>query len=442
MDTVMKAAMLGFLITALGVTTPAWTREKISMWFWGATPAYQQALQDNLVAPFNRSQNQYELYIEYRVSVDNDVRVSAIAGQGPDLVFTSGPTNVLPLAKAGKVESLDAYDRKYGWSQRLLPALLNTCRQGGHLYCLPPSLAADGMFYNKAVLAANGWAVPRTGQEVEAIMRAAQAKGMYASVTGNAGWQPVNENYVAVFLNQIAGPDYLYGLLTGHGDWTSPAMVRSITELRRWYQSGFLGGNDYFALGFDTALDLLQKRRSPFMFGPSFAFQWAGTYFHGADADNLGFAPFPQLNPALPYPIYSIGSPLTYSISANSRVKDGAAMVLDMMMSSQFEMAMAKVWPGYWSIPLKQFPRDPSATGIAKSYYEAMSAISAQVNQGHFGYKIYAFFPALTVDIFVQDIEAVWVDRETPQQLLRKTGDAFSAKFKRGLTQQITAPTF
>jgi raffinose/stachyose/melibiose transport system substrate-binding protein len=438
----MRAILCGVLAAAILLTEPALAREKISMWFWGATPAYQQALLDNLVIPFNRSQSQYELQIEYRVSVDNDVRVAAIAGQGPDLIFTSGPNNVMPLAKAGKLELLDAYDRKYGWSERLLPGLLNTCRKGGHLYCLPPCLAALGMFYNKAVLAENGWSVPRTGKEVETIMRAAQAKGMYGSVTGNAGWQPVNENYVSIFLNEIVGPGYLYSLLTGHGDWTSPSMVSAMNELKRWYQSGFLGGQDYFALGFDSALDLLQKRRSPFMFGPSYIYQWAGTYFHGADADNLGFAPFPQLSPSLPYPIYPIGSPLTYSINANSKVKDGAAMVLNNMISPEFAVAMARVWPGYWATPLKHFPTDPSARGITKSYYQTMTAVTDEVDKGRFGYEIYAFFPASSDDILVQDVEAVWVDRETAKQMLSKVGHAFADKYKRGLTQQVTLPAF
>lgn len=438
----MRWILRSVLLATVMMAAPAVAREKISMWFWGASPAYQQALQDNLVIPFNRSQNQYELQIEYRVSVDNDVRVAAIAGQGPDLVFTSGPSNVMPLAKAGKLEPLDAYDRKYGWTERLLPGLLNTCREAGHLYCLPPSLGALGMFYNKAVLAQNGWSVPRTGKEVEAIMRAAQVKGMYASVTGNAGWQPVNEDYVSIFLNEVAGPDYLYSLLTGHGDWASPQMVRAMIELKRWYQSGFLGGQDYFALGFDSSLELLQKRRAPFMFGPSYIYQWAGTYFRGADADNLGFAPFPQLNPALPYPLYSIGSPLTYSINANSKVKDGAAMVLNAMLSPDYTVAMAKVWPGYWATPLKHFPRDPSARGIAKSYYEAMTAITDEVDKGRFGYDIYGFFPTSSVDILIQDVEAVWVDRESSPEMLRKVGRAFSEKYKRGMVQQVTAPTF
>jgi hypothetical protein len=71
-----------------------------------------------------------------------------------------------------------------------------------------------------------------------------------------------------------------------------------------------------------------------------------------------------------------------------------------------------------------------------------MAQVTDEVDKGRFGYEIYAFFPASSVDIFIQDVEAVWVDRETSQQMLRKVGSAFSDKYKRGLTQQVTPPTF
>ena len=117
-------------------------------------------------------------------------------------------------------------------------------------------------------------------------------------------------------------------------------------------------------------------------------------------------------------------------------------MVLNAMLSPDYTVAMAKVWPGYWATPLKHFPRDPSARGIAKSYYEAMTAITDEVDKGRFGYDIYGFFPTSSVDILIQDVEAVWVDRESSPEMLRKVGRAFSEKYKRGMVQQVTAPTF
>jgi len=127
-------------------------RATITMWFWGASPAYRQALDEALVKPFNRQQTQYRLVIEYRTTVDSDVRLAAIANRGPDIIYTSGPGDVSPLARAGKLEPLEPYAKKYGWNDRLLAPILNTCREYSHLYCVTPSLCVNGMFYNKAVL--------------------------------------------------------------------------------------------------------------------------------------------------------------------------------------------------------------------------------------------------------------------------------------------------
>lgn len=418
-------------------------RQVVTMWFWGASPINRQALQNALVDPFNRSQSRYQLVIEYRTSVDYDVRIAAIANRGPDIVYTSGPSDVQPLARAGKLEPMDRYAAQYGWEQRLLTPVLNTCRQFGHLYCVPPSLCVNGMFYNKAVLRANGWSVPKTGGQVEAIMRAAQAKGLYASVTGNGGWEPVNEDYISVFLNQVAGPFVFHDVLSGRAAWTSGPMLNAMTELDRWYRAGFLGGGDYFLLNFDSSLALLHQGRSPFFFAPSFAFQWATNYFQGADADDLGFAPFPNMNPALPYPIYDPGSAFTLSINANSRVKDGAAEVLNWILSSRFVLDISHAWPGYWSIPLKSFPRDPTATGLVRTYYQSMADITDAVQSGAFGYNVDAYLPDATKELLGEDLEAVWLDQERPDQMLQRAARVYARESSRGaLLHDIPTPHF
>jgi raffinose/stachyose/melibiose transport system substrate-binding protein len=413
------------------------------MWFWGAPPEYRQALEEHLVAAFNQSQSQYQLVIEYRTSVDNDVRLAAIANRGPDIIFTAGPGNVWPLARAGKLAPLEAYDQRFGWHDRLLGPVLDTCRQFGHLYCVTPSLFTNGMFYNKTVLAANGWQVPKTAAELEAIMKAAQAKGLYASVTGNSAWQPVNEDYLSIFLNQLIGPAGVRDLLTGRLSWTSPAMVAAMTELDRWYKAGYLGGNDYFVLDFDTAFALLSRGRSPFFFCPTFSLQWAAKYFTGARANDLGFAPFPRMNPRLPFPIYDVGSAFTLSINSNSKVKDGAAQVLDFILSARFARAVGRIWPGYWSIPLKEFPADESAVGVFKIYNQSMAAISAAVQRGAFGFDVTTFFPNKTKDLLTQDIEAVWLGEESPAEMLARAAKAFAQEQKRGaVMDKLAIPTF
>jgi raffinose/stachyose/melibiose transport system substrate-binding protein len=415
-------------------------RERVTMWFWGASPEYRAALDAALVQPFNASQNHYELHIEYRASVDNDVRVAVMGGTGPDLIYTSGPSDVTPLARAGKLAPLDAYADHYGWKQRLLAPVLDSCRQFGHLNCVPLSLEADGMFYSRALFKQRGWQPPTDGAAAERIMQQAAAAGLYPSATGNKSWQPVNENFADIFLNQYVGPAALAELLNGRGSWTSPAMMQAMTELNRWFAHGYLGGGDYFSLDFDKSLVLLHDHRAAFIFAPSILFQWAPHYFLPADGDDLAFAPFPSLSPNAPYPLYDIGVAFTYSINANSKVKDGAAAVLDRMLSPEFVLQIAKSWPGYWAPPLKSFPSDASATGIMQTYLHAMQTITMAVAQGNYGFRVGTFFPPATRNVFIRDIEAVWVGEETPQQMLAKAARRFAQEQKLGLVRTVATP--
>lgn len=437
----MKRLILTTALTSL-LAGPVLARDDVTMWFWGAPPNLQEAFQKNLIDPFNASQEDYNLVIEYRNSVDNDVRVSVLAGEGPDIVYTSGPSYIAPFAKAGKIEPLDAYSERFGWGDRLLSPVLDTCDQLGHLYCVPPSLISDGVFYNKTLLEENGWAVPTTMAEVEAIMDAAIEQGLYASVTGNKGWQPVNENYASIFINNIVGPQKFYETLTGEREWNSEEMRAAIDESSRWFNAGYLGGDDYFSLNFDQSISLVSQKRSPFFFAPSIGFQWATNYFTGETADDFVFAPIPQMSADVPYPLYDVGVAFTLSINSGSDVKDGAAAVLDLIMSADLAQQMAQDWPGYWGIPLKEFPSSEGSTGLTKSFLDAMAAMAVAVDEGAFGFKIGTFFPPATHQVIFEDIESVWLGQMTSGEMLDKVAETYAEELEAGLVSELPRPRF
>src|ERR1700692_3675054 len=98
---VMMRRLIAVAAAAAALSTPALAREPVTIWFWGAPPNLQEAFAKVLIEPFNASQDKYELQIEFRNTVDNDVRVAVLAGEGPDLVYTSGPPSLAPSHKPG-----------------------------------------------------------------------------------------------------------------------------------------------------------------------------------------------------------------------------------------------------------------------------------------------------------------------------------------------------
>ncbi|REK77730.1 ABC transporter substrate-binding protein [Paenibacillus paeoniae] len=415
-------------------------KEQITLWFWGAPPEHQTTMKQVLVDKFNQSQDQYELVVEFRNSVDKDISVALSAGQGPDIVYGSGPSFVIPFAKANKLEPLDTYAEKYGWKDRIIESVYQSGTVDGKLYSLGNSLNTEGIFYNKKVLKDNNWEVPKTVEDLEKIMDAAMAKGLYASVTGNKGWKPVNENYTSIFLTHFAGKNTVYEALTGKRKWTDPEIVAALEKSAEWYKKGYLAGDDYTNLTFNESIQLLADERAPFFFGPSLVFQFASQSFTDDIVDNLGFIPFPTVGGSSDAPDYTLGVTATLSINASSKHKDGAAQVLDMMMTNEFMNEMTARWPGYWGVPLKdlKLETDKMST-LSKLYAQSIYDMIDGVNKGNFGYYTGVFFPPAAQQAFL-DIDSVWQNQITSQKLMEKAQAEFDKDVEKGLLPPIPMP--
>ena len=121
-------------------------------------------------------------------------------------------------------------------------------------------------------------------------------QGLYASVTGNKGWRPVNENYTQLFLTHWAGPQATYDAITGAIPWTDASIAEAMQKSAEWFQADYLAGEDYFNLNFLDAVSLLSSNDAPFFFGPSLVFQFATSFYSEEDGnlDELGFFPLPS----------------------------------------------------------------------------------------------------------------------------------------------------
>lgn len=437
--TLLTASMLASVAC---VPAMAEEREQITMWFWGAEPYAQEAMNELLVVPYNESQDQYELVVEFRASVDSDLQTALAANQGPDIVYGSGPSFVMPLVEAGKLESLDAYAEQYGWEDRLLTPLYESGKVNGTLYSLANGISTMGVFYNKKVLEDNGWEVPTTIEEMEAIMDEAMEKGLYASVTGNKGWQPVNENYGSLFLTHVATPQTMYKVLTGEESWVNDDVIAAVAKSKEWWDKGYLAGNDYPNLNFSESLQLLANEQSPFFVGPSIAYQWAASYFVDDLEENLGFIPFPSTE-QVSNTTYTLGVACTLSINANTTQehKDEAAKIIDMMMNAEFMQDMTAAWPGYWGTPLKDLSTvDTSEMSyLSKEFVGVVQDICDAVNSGNFGYYDNVFFPSATQTRIV-NIEEVWYDTISVEDYVQSIQDEFEVEFEKGLVPTIPEP--
>ena len=212
--------------------------------------------------------------------------------------------------------------------------------------------------------------------------------------------------------------------------------------MKVWYDKGYMGGDDYWNLDANEIFSLLMAGETPFAFAPLNGFQWANNVaLSEEDLTNVGFALLPSKNSASP--AVSLGAVCSFSINARSEHPDGAAAVLDYMLTADFAAGMSSQWPGYWGIPVADFAGvDASGyEGTSRQYIEACSNVVDALNAGNFGFGASTCFPASTYEACI-DIDTVWYGEKTPAEYLDAMDAAYASDAASGAIASIPKPAF
>ena len=442
----LSVLMLGSLLAGCGGKpvqddpSTAEGKKEITMWFWGTSDYQRTAMEKYLVEGFNASQDEYTLSVEYRASVDNDITVALSGGGGPDIIYGSGPAFVAGYAAQGLLLNLDSYSQQYGWKDRLVDAYYDLCTTNGSLYSLPGALSGIGVFYNAKLLEDNGWAVPTTYDELVAVMDQAIAKGLHGGIIGAKDWRYTNDWPVSMLFASVAGPEAVYKCLTGEQKWNSPEITEATEELVKWYNAGYFGGEDYWNVDANESCQMLLDGGTPFFFAPLNGFQWLKNVATSEEQlADIGFMPSKNSDS----PAVMLGSVCTFSINAKSENPDGAAAVMDYMMTADFASSMSAEWPGYWGLPLKDLTSmDTSAfTGLSVQYMKACADTIDALNSGSFGYMASGCFPAVTYETCI-DIDTVWLGSQSVSDFLDAMDAAYAEDVAAGSVIPVPQPTF
>jgi raffinose/stachyose/melibiose transport system substrate-binding protein len=429
--------LAGLAAGLLASTAFSQDKKPISWWYETAGPENQEYLKTILVDPFNAANPAYELTIDYRgAELDKQMRVAMLAGSGPDVVYTAGPSYVASMAQAGQLLPLDDYAEKLGWNDRVLPVLLELGKYDGTLYALPKTYETLGLFYNKTLFETNGWTPPTTIAELETLADAMLAKGIVPFGTGNADWRPNNEHLVSIVINSVAGPNNVYKALTGEIPWTAEPFVKAIDTLNSWWQKGYFGPN-YFSLTGGQAFAQVASGQAGMAPTGTWNFQNVPLFFPPNNSE-AGFVGFPS-DPSVGAPVYALGIGSTFSIARTSQNPDGAAAVIDYVFSDTFYADMNAVWQGEWNIPLRDLSGVTLGDNVLPLYSETMKVLAASVDANQYGYTTWTFLPPATVTYLVSGMEEVWLGRITTAEYLAQWDAIFKQEQAEGKVPAIPA---
>lgn len=410
--------------------------DTVTWWYESASPEQQRAVAEGIINPFNESQSDYKLTIDYRGSeLDKQMRVALLSGNGPDIVYTAGPAYVAPMAAAGQLMPLDGYAAEYGWNERILPVFLEMGKYDGKLYALPKTYETLGLFYNKTLFEEHGWQVPTTIEELETVADAMLEEKIVPFASGNANWRPANEHYVSLVFNSIAGPDNVYKALKGEIPWTAEPFVEAISKLNEWWQKGYFGPN-YFSLSDEQAFSQMAAGQAGMMPTGTWQFQRVATYFPQYDAE-AGFVGFPSAD-AIGKPVFALGVGSTFSIAAKADNPDGAAAAINYIFSDDAYAKMNEYWQGEWNTPIADLS-GVTVENVPELYSDTMKTLADAVAHNQYGYTTWTFLPPATDAFLVNGIEEVWLDRRTVDSFLKELNKNFQNELEQGKVPAIPA---
>lgn len=254
------------------------------------------------------------------------------SGNPPDVFYTLPGGFLNAFVNGGQMYALDADLAKDGWGASFLESALAQTSKDGHAYAVPVDVDSVVFWYDKALFAEKGWAVPSSYDELLALAEKIKGEGIVPFALGNKDAWPATfwfqylemrlkgSGVVSAFVNKDAK--------AALGDEGTKALEH-VAEL---------SSKGYFPIGFNGMGD--QEANMLFLNGQA-AMMLNGTWQIGASADapegfELGYFAFPTVaGGAGDQSDVLAGVAATFGISEKAENKADAVTLLKFLTSSQ-----------------------------------------------------------------------------------------------------------
>lgn len=200
---------------------------------------YGKEMYAQVIAAYQASHPNVTIDLQISKSIEDEITPNMKAGKYPDVVVLgqgrkAGLTETLIKDKA--LEDLTPLlgEKVPGESATLGSKLakgivgnLNTNPYGDDkTYLMPMYYSPTGLFYNKALLAAKGWTVPATWDEMFALGDKAKAQGIALFTYPTAGYL---DSYFFALLADIGGEPFYRDVMTyQEGVWLTPQAKQAL----------------------------------------------------------------------------------------------------------------------------------------------------------------------------------------------------------------------
>lgn len=314
---------------------------------------------ETLNAEFEAAHPGIKIERETKVLADLQMTVKLALGEtdGPDVAQANqGRSDMGALVEAGLLLPLDDYVGTFNWGNVFSSSVASrnsftpdgkTFGQGS-LYGVSPTAEVVGVFYNKGIFKDNGWSIPTTFEDFEALLAEIKDAGITPISFGSLdGWNAIHE--FSAIQHLLVDLDYINNLTYGVNDvsFDTPENQQAAQILSDWTKAGyFIEG--FAGIGYDDSNNLFKSGQGAMTITGSW---FAPELMTGTDQE-FGFFLLPGFSGESTMAIGGVGVP--FAIRKTTEHADLAAEYLNWMISPR----AAELWAQAGMVPAMSLPED------------------------------------------------------------------------------------
>lgn len=285
-----------------------------------------------LVAEFEKQNPDIKVETD---SVLNDsykekIRVLVSSDNVPDVFVSWSDSFAENLVESGKVKPLnDMVEKDKEWASQIMDSQKGAFTFDGKLYGVPLTIDGKAFFYNKDVFEKNGLKVPKTFDELIALLEKLKTLGYKAPIIEGLTDPWTIAHYLGTMNQRMVAPEVIkkdYNAKTG--EFTDPAYVKVLENFKTLTK---YMGKTATAIDHETARNMFASGEVPVMY-----MQLAEIKMVQDNGDiNFGFFNFPTFNGGKGNAEALTGAPEGFMLSNVSKHPEAAEKFLKFMFSKE-----------------------------------------------------------------------------------------------------------
>ncbi len=354
-------------------------------------------------------------------------RVQLAAGAGPD-IFTMDAFDIKELADADRILPLDRYSKKYGWQDFMYEWAYNSCMYKGKLYALPYAAEVTLIWYNKTFMDKYGWSVPKTRAEFEERCEGAIAQGLIPIAYGYSGLPLLNQWLYDHYINSYASAKKLVALLKDQIKFSDPDITGSFKLLKADWDKGWWNEKLSGGITIEEARSIFS--RGDALFNPEGTWLAYGAIEFGTEYEFAADA-WPSMKDGVA-PSTSVACGEVILVNKGTKYPDECADIFNFLYTELdtiakgigyggMEMLCREVDPSY-------YPEDTDP--YVRLGLELTDKLMKTV--ANIGYSPWGFYPNKTNQYLMDNLDKVFLDRESVEEYLSEAQKIIEQDFAEG----------